>query len=297
MNISNIYDWRRQIARLEGAYASSTIRAYHADIESFVCWCEVERLEAFPVSEDALCRYIEDQGKSHASSTVNRRLYSLRRVLKLMSLDDVTRSQEVRLTHRRVLRAKLARPKQAKGMTRDYLDQFLALQPNSLIGLRNRAMLSLGYEGLTRRSELVVIRDEDIEHLADGSLRVLIRRSKADPFGQGRLIYTSVSTGKLIAEWIEQRGEGFPFLFCPVYKNKPIKRSITVSALKRLLYAGNDKLGVKGETFSGHSMRVGAAQDLLARGFDVAAIMRAGGWKSINTLVRYLEKSPQRIWR
>ena len=82
-----------------------------------------------------------------------------------MSLDDVTRSEEVRLTHRRVLRAKLARPKQAKGMTRDYLDQFLTLQPNTLIGLRNRAMLSLGYEGLTRRSELVVIRDENIDHL------------------------------------------------------------------------------------------------------------------------------------
>jgi len=294
--MNDVFDWKKQIARLEGAYAPSTIRAYHADIESFVCWCEFEGLEAFPVSEEVLCRYIEDQGKSNASSTVNRRLYSLRRVLKLMSLEDVTQSEEVRLTHRRVLRAKLARPKQAKGMTKDYLDQFLALQPDTLIGLRNRAMLSLGYEGLTRRSELVVIRDEDIEHLADRSLRVLIRRSKADPFGQGRLIYTSVRTGELITEWLERRGEGFPFLFCPVYKDKPVKRSITVSALKRLLYAGNDKIGAKGETFSGHSMRVGAAQDLLARGFDVAAIMRAGGWKSIDTLVRYLENSQQRIW-
>ena len=294
--MNQIYDWKKQIARLEGAYAPSTIRAYHADIESYVCWCEVEGFEVFPVSEEALCRYIEDQGKSHASSTVNRRLYSIRRVLKLMSLDDVTRSEEVRLTHRRVLRAKLARPKQAKGMTREYLDQFLALQPDTLIGLRNRVMLSLGYEGLTRRSELVVIRDEDIEYLSDESLRVLIRRSKSDPLGQGRLTYTSAQTGNLISEWIRKRGADFPFLFCPVYKNRPIKRSITVSALKRLLYAGNDKLGASSETFSGHSMRVGAAQDLLARGFDVAAIMRAGGWKSIDTLIRYLEKSQQRIW-
>jgi len=297
MGSTKTHDWKKQIARLEGAYAPSTIRAYHADIESYVCWCKVEGFETFPVSEKALCSYIENQGKSHASSTVNRRLYSLRRVLKLMSLDDVTQSEEVRLTHRRVLRAKLARPKQARGMTRDYLDQFLALQPDTLIGLRNRAMLSLGYEGLTRRSELVVICDEDVEHFAEGNLRVLIRRSKADPFGQGRLIYTSVQTGELITEWLEKRGEGFPFLFCPVYKNKPIKRSITVSALKRLIYAGNDKLGSSGETFSGHSMRVGAAQDLLARGFDVAAIMRAGGWKSIDTLVRYLENSHHNVWQ
>ena len=41
--------------------------------------------------------------------------------------------------------------------------------------------------------------------------------------------------------------------------------------------------------FSGHSMRVGAAQDLLCAGHDTAAIMRAGGWKSVDVLVRYLE--------
>jgi integrase/recombinase XerD len=41
--------------------------------------------------------------------------------------------------------------------------------------------------------------------------------------------------------------------------------------------------------FSGHSLRVGAAQDLPCAGFDTAAIMRAGGWKSINVLGRYLE--------
>ena len=43
-------------------------------------------------------------------------------------------------------------------------------------------------------------------------------------------------------------------------------------------------------------MRVGAAQDLLARGFDIAAIMRAGGWKSVDTVSRYLEMTKQNIW-
>lgn len=55
---------------------------------------------------------------------------------------------------------------------------------------------------------------------------------------------------------------------------------------------GDDSTG----GFSGHSMRVGAAQDLLARGFDIAAIMRAGGWKSVDTVSRYLEQSHQNVW-
>ncbi len=41
--------------------------------------------------------------------------------------------------------------------------------------------------------------------------------------------------------------------------------------------------------FSGHSPRVGA-------GFDAAAIMRAGGWKSINVLGRYLEFAEHNVW-
>jgi integrase/recombinase XerD len=61
-----------------------------------------------------------------------------------------------------VRRLRHNRPKQAKGMTRDYLERFLEVQPNSSWGLRNKAMLSLGYDLLTRRSKLVALRTEDI---------------------------------------------------------------------------------------------------------------------------------------
>lgn len=48
--------------------------------------------------------------------------------------------------------------------------------------------------------------------------------------------------------------------------------------------------------FSGHSMRVGAAQDLLRAGYDTIAIMRAGGWKSVEVLARYLENAEHNVW-
>jgi hypothetical protein len=50
------------------------------------------------------------------------------------------------------------------------------------------------------------------------------------------------------------------------------------------------------DEFSGQSLRVSAAQDLLRKCFDTAAIMRAGGWKSVNTLPRYLEKVEHNVW-
>jgi integrase/recombinase XerD len=44
------------------------------------------------------------------------------------------------------------------------------------------------------------------------------------------------------------------------------------------------------------TLRVGAAQDLLSAGYDTAAIMRAGGWKSINVLGCYLEFAEHNVW-
>ena len=44
-----------------------------------------------------------------------------------------------------------------------------------------------------------------------------------------------------------------------------------------------------GDGFSGHSCRVGMAQDLAAAGASLAAIMQAGRWKSAATLARYIE--------
>ena len=45
---------------------------------------------------------------------------------------------------------------------------------------------------------------------------------------------------------------------------------------------------------SGHSMRIGAAQDMLVAGFDALAIMQAGGWKSTNVVLRYVENASTR---
>ena len=72
-----------------------------------------------------------------------------------------------------------------------------------------------------------------------------------------------------------------------------------MSAIKKIIRITNERLELRDDAnggFSGHSMRVGAAQDLLARGFDIAAIMRAGGWKSVDTVSRYLEQSHQNVW-
>ena len=48
---------------------------------------------------------------------------------------------------------------------------------------------------------------------------------------------------------------------------------------------------------SGHSLRAGAAQDLLIKGYDLTAIMRADGWTDPNTVSRYLQFTQHNIWQ
>lgn len=293
-------NWRSEFQRLEGAYAPSTMRSYYSDVEAFERWCLANDIsDPFPADVKTVCLFLEEQGRSKSPSTVQRRLYAIRKAHRLLCLPDPTHDEDINLTFRRVRRSKPVRPKQAKGMTRSYLDLFLASEPDTPWGLRNRAMLSLGYELLTRRSELVALRMGDLELRDDGTLRVLIRRSKADPFGEGRIAFTSTNTAQLVRKWVEWRGAEIDWLFCPIYQGKPVDRSLETTTVKRLVKDAAKRVGLDPEdidAFSGHSMRVGAAQDLLTRGFDTAAIMRAGGWKSVNILARYLEHAEHNVW-
>jgi len=88
-------------------------------------------------------------------------------------------------------------------------------------------------------------------------------------------------------------------LFCPIYQGKAINRELTDMVVRRLIREAADKAGFDRSialAFSGHSMRVGAAQDLLSAGNNTAAIMRAGGWKNVDVLERYLEYAEFNVW-
>ena len=292
-------DWRAEFTRLEGAYAPATISCYLADVEIFTDWCAATGHVPFPASPQTIGNFLEAQAIGRAPSTVRRRVYSIRKAHRLLGLIDPTQDEEVSLALRRVRRAKLGRPRQARGLTRAFHDQFIAVQPDTIWGVRNRAMIALGYDLLTRRSELVAIRSADVKPREDGTLGVLIRRSKADPFGYGRTAFTSKATRLLVEEWRSSAMVETDYLYCPIYQGKLVNRSLGATTVKRLIHETAKAAGIAPSGscgFSGHSMRVGAAQDLLCAGHDTAAIMRAGGWKSINVLARYLEHAEHNVW-
>jgi integrase len=160
-------------------------------------------------------------------------------------------------------------------------------------------MFALSYELMIKRSELIALRNHDITARDDGTLRVLIRRSKADPCGHGRIAFTSKRTADLLRELLAYRGPDIEWLFCPIYQGKVIDRCLETATVRRVVKEAAQHCGLRADqiaSFTGHSMRVDAAQDLLKQGFNTAAIMRAGVRKSVNVLARYLEKADHNVW-
>ena len=289
------------LQKLEGAYAPNTLKSYYADARAFVDWCDERNVEPFPIAPETLCEYIEYLQLDAAYSSIRRRVSSLRRLNRMLGFEDQTQTEEVYLAIRRLKRSKCLEQKQAVGINHDILVKMIAAQPSTLAGTRNRALLSLGYDFLARRSELVAIRTVDLKFTSDGALRGMIRKSKTDQYGKGRLVFGSERSAKLVRKWLRLKPAEIQPVFCAINHGKCEDRAIcdrnVNDIIKRSLVKVKRCKRPSDLEVSGHSLRVGAAQDLLIKGYDLAAIMRAGGWSNAETVSRYLRFSQHNIWK
>ena len=289
------------LAKLEGAYAPNTLKSYYADTNAFVDWCSEKNIEPFPLKSASTRKYIEAMAADYSYASIRRRLSCLRRINKLLGHEDHTQTEEIYLTIRRLKRSKCLEQQQAVGINHALLEKMIDAQPATLAGTRNKAMLSLGYDFLARRSELVALRTIDLDFTKDGALKGMIRKSKTDQNGRGRLVFGSERSAKLLRGWFRQKPKDIEAVFCAINHGKCLDRPICDRNVNEIIKKSVVKvkrcerpsdLGV-----SGHSLRVGAAQDLLIKGYDLAAIMRAGGWSNAETVSRYLRFSQHNIWR
>ena len=217
------------LQKLEGAYAPNTLKSYYADARAFVDWCDERNVEPFPIAPETLCAYIEYLQLNSAYSSIRRRISSLRRLNKMLGFEDQTRTEEVYLAIRRLKRSKCLEQRQAVGINHDILIKMIAAQPDTLAGTRNRALLSLGYDFLARRSELVAIRSDDLKFTPDGALKGMIRKSKTDQYGRGRLVFGSERSAKLVRKWMRLKPAEIQHVFCAINHGKCEDRAICAS--------------------------------------------------------------------
>ena len=295
MNIHK--DWVTTLEMLKGAYAQSTVNAYYRDFWIFVQWCNQYGFSHLPSEAVTVAKFLDDQSLTKAPATVRRYAVSIGKIHRLLDMDDPINCEMVKLALRRAHRLASAPQRQSMGLTRDNVNEIAALSHRSVRHLRDATMISVGFDALARRSEIVNIRVSDVQIADLTSGRVLIRRSKTDQICWGRWACLTETTSELVLRWLEKIANN-EFLFSPVYRERVIDRALDPVTVQRCVRRAMSEIGLN-EThrYTGHALRVGAAQELLKMGRSSSDIMRAGGWLSATGLSRYLAKVDHNVWK
>jgi integrase len=164
---------------------------------------------------------------------------------------------------------------------------------NDLHGLRDRALLLVAYDSMRRRSELISLRAEDIEWLPDDEAFILLRKSKTDQLGMGKWVHLTTETTKALNQWLSAAKIKEGLIFRGVRSSGTITDGLCESRISRIYKSLARKAGLCEsvvQSISGHSMRVGGAQDLLKIGASLPQIMVKGGWAKTDTVMRYVDR-------
>lgn len=292
-------DWRAALERLRGAFADTTLRAYVDHFGQFEAWRAARGRGRLPAPPEEVAAFLDDcfeQGASAATAAA--KMHAIRRTHHALRLPDPTLDQAVWLALRRGKRA-AGPPVQAIPLNAALRDRLLAACGGDLLGLRDRAMLRLGYDTLCRRQELCRLRLEDLEPLGDGTARIWVRHGKTDLAAAGEAAFLSAQAWAAVDAWAAAAGlregpilralsrgrEGWPLIDPQTVQNR----------LRALARAAGVAEAIAGR-LTGHSFRVGAAQDLAAAGCSLLQIMAAGRWRSPEQVMAYVRRGSFNAW-
>ena len=273
-----------------GAFSANTERALRSDLAIYGGWCAAQGLSALPASPETVAGFIDAMAAMRAPATVRRYVASIAVAHRAVGRARVLKSPLVRLALQRMHRKRGRRQGQATGLTLPLRRRLLEAAGDRPIDLRNRALLAVAYDAMLRRVELTSLEVSDFLEETRGDATLMVRRSKTDGEGRGELLYLARDTTALLRAWLEGAGIAEGRLFRSVGKGGRLGERLDPSQVPRIFKQMARRAGLPPEMvqgLSGHSTRVGAAQDMIAAGIELPAILQAGRWKSTAMVNRY----------
>jgi site-specific recombinase XerD len=287
---------RRYVAN---AVAANTRRAYASDLRVFVDYCNGRGLVAIPASPETVAAFVawSVDAAGHKPATIRRRLSAISMAHKTNGLEAPTEAAVVRAVWRGIAREHGTANEPKRAISANELRAMVESCESDLAALRDRAMLLVGFGAALRRSELVALRIEDIEVIAEVGLRITIRRSKTDQAGEGRVVGIPVgssSTTDAVAAFLAWSGAA-GLVAGPVFRRVDRHGNVGAEALSAqsvalVVKARAAAVGIDAERVSGHSLRSGLATSAAAAGASERSIMAQTGHKSVTMARRYIQR-------
>ena len=272
---------------ITAALADNTRRAYQGDLADFLEWGGT-----VPCTSEKLAGYIADRAETHSPYTITRRIVGISRAHTTQGLSDPAKNDLVRTVLRGVRRNNGTTQRQVAPLLKQDLLAILPLLVG-IKGIRDRALILLGFAAALRRSELVALDVQDIEFVSEGII-VHQRRSKTDQEGAGRKIAvpngrTSACPVKALRQWLEQAHIEAGAVFRSISKGQVIAAGrLTGPSVALILKAYAERAGLPAANISGHSLRSGLVTSAAQIGVSAYKIQQQTGHKSAEMLARYI---------
>ena len=288
------------LLNLQNSKANNTVRAYKSDFNDFGIFCAQNGFKSLPSDPKIVSLYLTYLSTKNAKmSTLKRRLVSIGVIHKLKGHYLDTKHPAIIENIMGIKRRKGSLQKAKKPILINSLKKIINVidqeKKEEIKKLRDRSIILIGFSGGFRRNEIVSIDCDDLDFVPEG-LKISIRRSKTDQFGEGftkALPYFDnsqycpvVSLKKLLD--LSKINTG------PVFRrfikgSKLSENRLTDQTVALLIKKYINLAGIDSRNYSGHSLRSGFATSAADSGVEERNIMAMTGHKSAEMVRRYIK--------
>lgn len=263
---------------LARSLSEHTLRAYRADAAHFLAYCTQTGATPLPASPGTIAAYMAASAKAYAYSSLIRRLGTIAHAHRLAGHPLDTRDPLIRHTLRGIARIHGTTPRRAAALGSREVRAMAEGCPPTLTGLRDRAVILIGFAGALRRSEIVSIDVEHLTHQPD-SLRITLPQTKTGPAEVVVLKGSARQTCpvRALERWIEASATQLGPVFRGIDRWGVISHErLHADGVRRILLRAAAKAGISvaaHETLSPHGLRAGFVTEAYRNGAREVDIM------------------------
>jgi site-specific recombinase XerD len=290
------------LLNLQSSKATNTIRAYKSDFKDFGLFCAQNGFKSLPTEPRIVSLYLTFLSTKDAKiSTLKRRLVSIGVIHRLKGLYLDAKHPSIIENIMGIKRRKGSIQKGKKPILINNLKVLInAIDEKinkEIKKLRDRTIILIGFSGGFRRNEIVALDYDDLNFVPEG-VKIDIRRSKTDQFGEGSVKalpyfdnskYCPVVSLK---KWISISKINSGSLFRRFLKGSKLsEKRLTDQTVALLIKEYLQLAGIDSKNYSGHSLRSGFATSAAEAGAEERSIMAMTGHKSTEMVRRYIKEA------
>ena len=290
------------LINLQSSKSNNTIRAYKSDFNDFSLFCAQNGFKPLPSEPKVVSLYLTHLSiKDIKISTLKRRLVSIGVIHKLKGQYLDTKHPSIIENIMGIKRRKGSIQKSKKPLLINDLKLLINVideqKKSEIKKIRDRSILLIGFSGGFRRNEIVSLDYDDLDFVQEG-LKINLRRSKTDQFGEGLVkglpYFDNSQYCPVISmqKWLEISKISSGALFRRF--NKGLKLSnirLTDQTVALLIKEYLQLAGLNSKNYSGHSLRSGFATSAAESGAEERSIMAMTGHKSTDMVRRYIKEA------